>query len=74
MSLFLQDFQGFGMILMNKMFRQSLSSETGITLAYKMQVSVEQDFFFLLVSLLYSYCTTLYTYIGNSNTKLYKTV
>lgn len=45
MSLFLQDFQGFGMILMNKMFIQSLSPETGITLAYKLQVSVEQDFF-----------------------------
>lgn len=68
MSLSPQDFQGFGM----KMFIQSLSSETGIILAYKMQVSVELDFFFLLVSLLYSYA--LYTYIGNSNTKLYKTV
>lgn len=48
MSLFPQDFQGFGMILMKKMFIQSLSSETGITLAYKMQVSVELDFFFLV--------------------------
>lgn len=48
MSLFPQDFQAFGMILMKKMFIQSLSSETGITLAYKMQVSVEIDFFFLV--------------------------
>lgn len=51
MLLFLQDF-GFGMILMKKMFIQSLSSETGITIAYKMQVSVEQDFFFFLISLI----------------------
>lgn len=62
MSLFPQDFQGFGMILMKKMFIQSLSSETGITLAYKMQVSVELDFFFLLVSLLYSYAV-LYHFV-----------
>lgn len=48
MSLFPQDFQAFGMILMKKMFIQSLSSETGITLAYKMQVSVEIYFFFLV--------------------------
>lgn len=48
MSLFPQDFQAFGMILMKKMFIQSLSSETGITLSYKMQVSVEIDFFFLV--------------------------
>lgn len=62
MSLSPQDFQGFGMILMKKMFTQSLSSETGIALAYKMQVSVELDFFFLLVSLLYSY-TVLYHFV-----------
>lgn len=49
MSLFLQDFEGFVMILMKKMFIQSLSSETGITLAYKMQVSVSVSLIDILI-------------------------